>query len=134
MNNLIEQLIKIYFNEEWWHKEKLNLQESWDYFRVLLAKDKIVVEVKNGKVIAYAEYWLINKDQLKKALKQEPFNILTENISDGNICHINSLWIDDNFRGNGVLKKLKSQLEEKDFDYYSGIEQKYNERKVTRRR
>ena len=128
MINLIEQLIKIYLNEEWWHTKRLTLQEAWEYFRVLLIKNNLLVKIENDEIIAYVEYWLINDEQFKRVSSGEHFDISKENICDGNICYVHTLWIKDSYRGNGVLREFKKSVENKPFEYYGGIEQKYNKR------
>jgi hypothetical protein len=95
---------------------------------MLISKGNIIVKQYNLKVVGYVEFWKVNAEQLKRILNKEPFDIGKEDIGSGDICHIHNIWIDGDYRGNGVIRGFKEQLERLHFDYYSGTEYKNNKR------
>ena len=127
MEDIIAQLIKIYMTEEWWHKNKLSLEESWKYFRYLLTQGNILYKDKDGEVVGYVEFFFVTPGQLDVLDSDGEFAIPEENITDGDICYINNLWIKEGHRGNGMLASFKSKIDKiKDFKYYSGNDVKDN--------
>ena len=132
--DIIPQLIKIYMTEEWWHKQVLSLEESWKYFKFLITKDKIICKVVDDKVVGYVEFFFVTPAQVEK-LNNENFFTFNENIDDGDVCYINNIWVDDSYRGNGMLASFKSQIEKKkDFKYYAGNDVNDNNSLKTRRK
>jgi len=128
-NLVIEQLIKIYMTEEWWHKNKLSLEESWKYFKHLLINGNIVYKAVKNELVGYAEFYLVNDKQVNVLNSSSDFFILNEDITNGNICYVSNIWIKEGHRGNGLMRSFKKEIEStKDFDYYSGNELKNNKR------
>lgn len=126
MADIIAQLIKVYMTEEWWHSERLSLEDSWKYFKCLLMKGNLIYREDDGMLVAYAEVYYITPKQLKKLSDDEPFPVLEENITDGDIAYVQNLWIKEGYRGNGMLRSMKRDV--KSTLYFAGKEQKNNNR------
>ena len=122
MKNKIEQLVKIY-EKETFSGDSLSNHEIEEYFRVLIEKGNIITKEKEGKIVAYIEYWFITPQQLKKKITKTRFNIALEDISKGNLCYINTIWIDSDYRGNGTIRYFKDKIiDKKQFIYWVGHE------------
>ena len=108
--NLVEQLLDIYYTKEEWHINKLDLGQARDYFNALINKGNIICIEVEGKVLGYVEFWCVSLGQLQRIKENEPFFILEENITYGSFCYIHNIWVDKDYRNNGVLKQLKETL------------------------
>ena len=71
--DLIEALIKVYYEEEYWCKNKMSKEEIKKYYELLFKRDRIITYVKDGELIGYAESWRITEEQLKRILEKKGF-------------------------------------------------------------
>ena len=106
MVKIIEQLLNIYYNEEWWHDTRLNRNSAFNYHNKLVQQGNIQIYQELGIVLGYYEVWFINKKQLKDIVMGKPFSPILQDISHGNIAYLANLWIDDKFRKGKVFKEL----------------------------
>jgi len=109
MDNPIEQLVSIYINEELWDNDKLSEPEAYEYFKKKVDLKNIVFHAIDGEIVAYMEVWLITYEQLKRLIGGKNFDPSNENVTDGDYCYVNDVYIREGFRGNGVLKKLRKE-------------------------
>ena len=136
-HNIPEQLVEIYYDEEWWHLSKMPEKIAWEYHNHLFRQGNIQVVAELGVVLGYYEVWFIDKKQLGRILLGEKFPADTENITDGNIAFLANAYIDKSFRNGRVFKLLYRRFMEqtKHCTMISGEEQNHNCRfKVFRRK
>jgi len=101
------------YKEEWWHTSRISDEELDKYNDKLLKSDNIIFLYEQG-LIAYLEYWRITEKQLKEIMSNENWSAYNNNITDGNICFVANIWIDDYYRGNKEIDKtLKDMFLEK---------------------
>jgi len=107
LRQLIEQLVKIYFEKENWHQKKLDKESAEKYFEKMLSDGVITYCEKENKIVGYEEIWLITAKQLNKIKNHKPFSAMDENITKGTIGFLANVWIDPKYRHNEVAKKFK---------------------------
>ena len=107
---MIQDLMRIYYEEEKYHKTKLSRKEAERYFKALLEKGRLLITRYEGSVVAYAEVFRINKNQLQRIIMGQSFFPCTEDINNGDICYINALWVDPEHRNGLVSKELKRRV------------------------
>jgi hypothetical protein len=107
VENIIEQLNKIYYNEEYWHTSKLSEEEATKYHSKLLDKGNILLCQELGVVLGYVEVWRINFEQFGRLICKEKFSAYLEDVSKGNIAYVANVWVDPKFRNSSVIKTLK---------------------------
>ena len=83
MKSIIEQLVEMYYKEEWWHKIIMPPDEAFDYHREHCEKGDIYTHVKDGVVLGYYERY---------------FN--------GDICFLANLYVRGDLRRSKVTKEL----------------------------
>lgn len=121
-------MIAVYYHTPW-QQNLLPLPEALRYFTHLLNKGNIIYQQDSeGNVIGFLEFYKINYDQFRKLAENKSFPVLEENISDGPICWVSDLWIDEKYRLNSVGKNLKARLfnAAKSCEYFAGREQGLN--------
>lgn len=135
---MIQDLMRIYYEEEQYHKTKLSRKESEKYFDAVLKKGRILVTKYQGSIVAYIESFRITKNQLQRIIMGEHFFPATEDINNGNICFIQGLWIHPSFRNTivGIQLKMRLFYQNKDCLFFCGYHNKNGVRKfkVYRRR
>ena len=107
---LIDQLIKVYYEEETWCRNKLPIDKIREYYEEIFKKNRIITIVEKGELLGYMESWRVNVLQLFHIARGDDFHIAEEDIGHGNICYVNSIWIREDKRGTDVGKKLKEQF------------------------
>ena len=119
---IIEQLIEIYYKEEWWHQEKKSYTQAVNYYNVLLKKGNILYYEIEGRVVGYVEFWRINFEQWGKIVCHEKIYIDIEDISNGNICYVTNVWINKEYRNTDVVKTLTLNFFKQNYrcDYFVG--------------
>ena len=124
--NIVIQLLNIYYTQELWHNKYLPLPEAIRYYNHLLNKGNLIYQTDDkGEIMGYLEFFKIDYDQFRKLAENKGFPVLEENISDGNICWISDVFIDEKHRNNSVYKNLKGSLfnAAKNCEYFAGFEQ-----------
>ena len=104
---VIDELIRIYYEEENWHKEKLSRTEAYKYYKKLLEEGRILVYEELGEVIGYVESWKINFEQFGRLVCHAPFCAYKEDINSGNISYVANTWIRKDRRRGNVYKALR---------------------------
>ena len=127
---IIDQLIEIYHNHEYWHRWKLSEDESSDYFVRMLAQGNIVVFMDGDTLAGYVEFYRITPEQWRRIMNDEPFYAFDENITDGDICYINAIFIHEEYRDTECMKYLKEMFFNLNSHcrYFVGIDNRHNKR------
>ena len=107
LESIVDQLVKIYYNEEWWQSKKLSQEEARRYHTTLLAKGRILYYENLGQLYGYVESWRINFHQLGELVCHRPFSAVVEDVSTGNICWLANVWINKKYRESDVIGALK---------------------------
>ena len=136
MNDLVFQLMEVYYNEETGWETHLTPKEAEKYFKNLIKKDRILAitstrDTDNGMLEAYCEFWTINAEQLRKAISEtERFYPETEDINSGEICHIFCLWVRKDLRKAEHIRRIRRMIIDKcpHIEYFTGQELKNNRR------
>jgi len=110
MKNTVEQLVDIYFRDEWWHSFKMPYPEAINYHYQMLMQGNIKTIEDLGIVLGYYEVWLINKEQLNRIILHKPFDARKEDVSSGDIAYLSNLWIDKSFRKGRVFRELYAKF------------------------
>lgn len=127
--NIISQLIDIYQNHENWHRKKLSVEDSTEYFIRLLSSGNIIIFMDDDKLCGYVEFWRITPEQFRKVLDKD-FYVFDENITDGSICYISALFVHKKYRNSIAIKYLKQIFRNinRDCSYFIGHETNRNNR------
>lgn len=120
--NVVNELVKVYFEHEWWQKEKLSEEEATDYHDCLLQKGRIVPLLLGSELVGYVESWRINFEQFGRLLCHEPFSAMWEDVQTGKICYLANIWIRKDHRNSWAIKMLRSKFFMQNFacDYFVG--------------
>lgn len=103
----IKQLVDIYLKLEGWHKKKLSVEDSFEYFIRLLSQGNIIIFMDGDTVCGYLEFWRVTPVQFRKILDDD-FYVFDENITDGEICYISSIYILKQYRRGVAIDYLKT--------------------------
>ena len=106
---MINDLVRIYHEEEPWHQTKLSQEEAEKYFKVLLEKGRIITYTHEESVVGYVETWRINYEQLGRIICKAFFSAYTEDVETGNICYVANIWVHKDFRWK-VLQNLRGRF------------------------
>jgi len=107
MDSILDQLIDYYYSDEC-SDEKQPLNGVTTYFRKLLDNNNIVYKTdKDGKLIAFMEFWLLNNEQAIRIIKGGKVRARDEDVSSGHICYIDDFWIAKEYRDRGSIKMFK---------------------------
>lgn len=121
--NLVDQLVEIYYAEEWWQKDKLTHQAAYYYHDTLLnKKNRIVPFLCNDVVLGYVESWRINFEQFGRLVCHAPFNAPEEDVETGNIAYVANVWVRKQERRGEVIRFLKDEFVKQNFmcEYFCG--------------
>ena len=110
MKNTVEQLVDIYFRDEWWHNFKMPYPEAVNYHGQMLLQGNIKTVEDLGVVLGYVEFWLITKEQLNRIILNKPFDARKEDVLNGDIAYVANLWIDKSFRKGRVFRELSARF------------------------
>jgi hypothetical protein len=77
------QLVDIYFNEEWWHKNRMTYLQAFDYHKTRYENGTIYTYEEKGEVLGYYERYI-----------------------QGNTCILYNIWIKESLRRGRVFKEL----------------------------
>ena len=127
---MINQLVKIYFEHETWHKHLMPKEEAFKYHKRLLEKGNILTYTEKGRLLAYIEVWKLNKGQMDRLTRKEPFSGYLEDTTSGEIAYIANLWIREDVRVGHVIKILKLMFFNhiKNCKFVTGIRTRRNNR------
>ena len=125
----IKQLVDIYFKLEGWHKKKLSVEDSFEYFIRLLSQGNIIIFMDDDKVCGYIEFFRITPLQFRKILDKD-FYVFDENITDGEICYISNMFILKEYRRGLAMNYLKTIFKNinRDCKYFVGHNTRRNNR------
>ena len=107
---IIEQLVDIYFTYENWHTTKMEREQAIVYHTCMFDRNNIVPYIENNKVIGYVESWRINFEQFGRLVCHEVFNVDKENTTHGNIAYVANTWIHPEWRKSYVSKTLRNSF------------------------
>lgn len=123
MTSLTDQLVRIYLDEEGWHKSKLSEDESKKYFDRLIEKKRIfTIQTDDGTLIGYFESWRVNFEQFGRIVCSDQFSAYSEDVETGNICYLANVWIKKEFRDGNTYKLMKAKFIEQNYscEYFVG--------------
>lgn len=133
---MVTQLTRIYLEEIKWPEKKLSETEARKYFKMLLERGNIVTHSTDKEgVVGYLEWVCVNASQAERLARGDKFHIGQEDITSGEYCFINDLWISPSYRGK-IGRILKNKLFEKTphCKYYLGHKIKSNKQMTLQRR
>ena len=121
-DNIVQQLNKIYYEEEWWHNKRLSELEASRYHSAMLHHGRLKVILEEEKVIGYVESWLISYEQFGKLICNAPFSPLEEDVVSGNIAYLANIWVRKDRRRGFVIKQLVEAFKDmnKDAEFFVG--------------
>jgi hypothetical protein len=119
--NIINQLVKIYYTEEYWQKNLMSKEEAYRYHEKRYCDGNIICYIENEKVLGYYEAWRVNFEQWGRMVCHELIGF-NEDVISGNICVVNNVWIDKDYRRGKVFKTLMRDFYKRhhNCDYYVG--------------
>lgn len=107
---IISQLVDIYYENEWWHNERLSRPEAHKYHDKLLSAGNIIT-VSDGDILAgYVEYWRLSFEQFGRIICGEPFSAMHEDVSTGQIAYVANTFIREEYRNSSVAKQLRDRF------------------------
>lgn len=106
--SLINSLIEFYHKESW-HKERLSDYEIGNYYREMIAEDRIIPCIDGGKLLGYCEWTRINLAQLGYIAVT---GIIRPDLWDQNglIAYVSNMYIDEPYRKVGIVQYFKKKL------------------------
>jgi hypothetical protein len=84
---IAEQLVDIYFKEEWWHKTRMSYADALKYHQTRLDSGSIYAYEENGEVLGYYERYFIF-----------------------DTCYLHNVWVRRDERGGRVFRLLKKRF------------------------
>lgn len=121
-NFVVDELVRIYLNEENWHEKKLSYLEAYRYHLHLLKTGNIIYFEEMNEILGYCEFWKINFEQFGRLVCHAPFSAFLEDVQTGNICWVANVWIRKDVRRSDVFDFLKKQFYflNRDCEYFGG--------------
>ncbi len=108
--DIIDQLLDIYFTKEVWHNH-LPKDIARRYFTKLYNSGNILVELDEESVAGYLEIWALDEKQAMRIVNGDTFHAESENISDGHICYVANIYVEEAYRKKDIVKKLRAKAE-----------------------
>lgn len=137
LDSIVEQLVDIYYREEWWQSHSMTREQAIRYHRKMIETGNLVYYEEDGKVLGYYEAWKLNYEQFGRIICHERFTADGEDVQSGNICYLANVWIDKNYRNSGVFKVLMHIFYRQNYhcEYYVGeaLRKKHSPVKVFKR-
>lgn len=84
---ILDQLLDIYYNDEWWCKNKMSYDEAVKYHYDRLQSGNIQVYQENGEVLGYYERYFKE-----------------------NTCILFNVYVKKEYRNRGVFKAMRKQF------------------------
>lgn len=113
---IAEQITDIYLTKEKWNKNYLSKEEADKYHERLLVNGNILTYIVKGELKGYLEFYRINFEQFGRILCGINIPVFEENITDGNIALIVSMYIDPKYRNGEAWDMLSSMFLAKNRD------------------
>lgn len=103
---IADKLAYIYFQNEDWHKNRLNYKEAIKYHQRYIDSGNIKYIECDNALLGYIEVWFINEEQLDRIRNNENFYNYEEDLINGNIVYIANIWINNNFRNSIIFDEF----------------------------
>lgn len=90
--------------------------EYTDLFNSLYAaleKDRIIECRRHGKLVGFAEYWMVTFEQIERLYEYRNFDIAVEDVQNGPICFVAEVIIKEDFRKTSVMRYLYREFSNK---------------------
>lgn len=114
--SLIDQLVRIYLEEETWHEKKLSKEDAQFYFEKMLQKERIIPICDNSnQLIAYVESWRVNYEQFGRIICGVEFSAPYEPVESGQICYVANTWVKKEFRRGETIRMLRNLFFQQNF-------------------
>ncbi len=125
-------MMDTYYKKEDWHDTRLTHKQAAIYFSRAIATKNIVFEQVDGKIVGYLEIWRLDKDQLARIINDDNIDVLNENLTRGEFVFVNNMYVDEQYRGRSIARRIKRVMENINANYpYLGVimrDLKYNRR------
>lgn len=108
VKSIVQQLNDIYYNEEWWQSHNETVEGITLYHQTMIDKGNLLYIERDGKLLGYVEFWLINFEQFGKLVCHEHFSAIHEDTTTGNISYVANTWIAKDYRRSWVYKSLRN--------------------------
>ena len=109
---LVEQLIDIYYESEWWNEKKLDRQEAWKYHDKLLRMGNIITVQDGDTLCGYGEYWRLSFEQFGRIICGEHFSAFNEDVQTGQIAYVANVYVKPEYRKGTTIKLLRNRFYE----------------------
>ena len=115
--NIIEQLVKVYQDNELGNYGVLTDLETERYYSSMLGNGRIQTLVEHNNLLGFIESWRVNFEQLGRIVCWTNFSALKEDITKGDIAWVSDIWVAKDRRGDGeVAKRLIEMFKEANQD------------------
>lgn len=120
--DLVPSLIEFYETLETWHDTRLTRSQIEDYFRVALAKNRILTAHLEGELVGYVESWRLTYTGVGKVVCGVQWDISKEDIETGPVCYVASVVVRPDHRHSPVIHSLKHLFFKQNFmcEYFIG--------------
>ena len=120
--DIIYQLVDIYYKHEWWHKHTLNYEEAYKYHAHQFKNNNLFIYMEDEKVIGYCEYWRIDFEKWGRLVCGLDISPIEENVKEGIICSVQNVWINKEHRRGKVVKSMEKEFFKRNHDaeYFVG--------------
>jgi hypothetical protein len=102
--DLVEELVKVYEQEEWWHKKRLSHEEAVEYHSKIIRDGNCITVCDGNILVSYCEFFKAH-----------------------GVCYVKNLWVRENYRLGRAIQQMKKRLFEvcKDCKIFLGERQKH---------
>lgn len=119
----LDYLIDTYNNKEDWHTTRMEHWQVKEHFRRQLTHDNVTFMTgTDDEIVGYLEIYWLNKYQAANVMNNKFFDVLEENLTEGDIVYVASAYLEPKYRGKGNIHDLNRMMKEKHKDRnYVGI-------------
>jgi len=110
MKDIIKILGDVYYSGEWWSENKLSREDLDKYHEKLLNDGNIIYLSFGNEFVGYIEFWRINYKQLGQIVCDKSWSAYCEDITSGNICYVNNIWICEKYRRDKEIDKSMKDM------------------------
>lgn len=107
---LVRQLVAIYYSHEYWHEHKMSRIDAWRYHEKLLELGNIITISSADFLHGYVEYWRLTFEQFGRIICNEPFSAICENVQNGQIAYVANTFIRSEYRNTEVYRMLRDRF------------------------
>lgn len=120
MDNIVNQLVGIYYSIEYAENRVLTELEANHYYTHMLRHGRVNVYLEGDKVVGFIESWRLDTEQLGRVIIWDNFSALKEDVNEGPIAYISDMWVDPDYRRSNITNMLIDMFKEsnKDADYF----------------